>query len=55
MGRTIDLAGVLEHSSYNLSRTPGEADNWAIANDWWAVGGDLRKAVGTAKVDDRNK
>lgn len=51
LGRTIDLGAVLERSSYNISPTPSEADALAIANDWWAVGHDLRKAVTTAKVE----
>ena len=45
LGRTIDLAGVLEQSSYNFSRNAKEADLRAILNDWWAVGEDLREAV----------
>lgn len=50
LGRTIDLGGVLEQSSYNFSRAPQEADLRAILNDWWAVGLDLRKAVKEMKA-----
>jgi hypothetical protein len=50
-GRTIDLGGMLERSSYNISATPEEADLLAILNDWWAVGKDLRKAVEGYRVE----
>jgi hypothetical protein len=42
--RAIDLGGVMNRWSYNMSRTPEEADLRAIHNDWKAVGRDLRKA-----------
>ncbi len=51
LGRTMDLGGVLNRSSYNFSSTPEEADLRAIAHDWVAVGKDLRKAMLEAKVD----
>jgi len=44
-GRVIDLGASLERYSYNLSRTPGEADTRAIVQDWAAVGGDLSRAI----------
>jgi hypothetical protein len=44
-GRTLDLGGLLNYSSYNFSMTPEEADSWAIGEDWWSVWHDLRKAV----------
>ena len=43
--RVADLAAVLEQCSYNISQTPEQADNWAFANGWAAVGGDLKKAI----------
>ncbi len=52
LGRTIDLGAVLERSSYNLSQSGTEADTRAIEQDWWAVGLDLRRAVGAVKVDE---
>lgn len=51
MGRTIDLSGLLESSSYNFSATPKDADLWAIAQDWNAVGQDLRRAVKEAEAE----
>ena len=50
-GRTLDLGAHLERWSYNFSASPQEADRWAIEQDWWAVGCDLRKAVADAKVE----
>lgn len=44
-GRVLDLGGALEHYSYNISRTPEEADALAIANDWAVVGQDLGHAM----------
>lgn len=44
-GRVIDLGAALQHSSYNMSRTPAEADQRAIAQDWAAVGKDFYAAI----------
>ena len=30
---------------YNVSLSPGQADYFAIKNDWTAVGNDLRRAI----------
>jgi hypothetical protein len=50
-GRVIDLGASLERASYNLSRTPREADERAITQDWAAVGGDLAGAIENAKPE----
>ena len=49
-GRSIDLGAYLEGCSYNISATPKDADLWAIAQDWAAIGKDLRKATEMAEV-----
>lgn len=49
-GRVMDLGGVLEQDSYNMSATPEEADARAIATDWQMVGQDLARAVEAVKA-----
>lgn len=49
LGRTLDLGAVLNRSSYNFTPTPEGADLRAIAQDWVAVGRDLRKAMSEAE------
>ena len=51
MARTLDLAATLERWSYNSSRTPQEADAWAIANDWGVVGQDLQAAIAALRAE----
>lgn len=51
VARTIDLGACLERSSYNMSRTPAEADLRALTNDWRAVYGDLWRAAKTVRVE----
>lgn len=48
MARTLDFGGILAHASYNQSEDGPTADAWAIANDWYAVGGDLKRSMETA-------
>lgn len=48
MARTLDIGGVLAGVSYNTSKDGPSADAWAVANDWYAVGGDLRRAMSSA-------
>ncbi len=43
MGRAIDVFGCLD--SYNISRTPEEADARAIYSDWVALSKDVGKAL----------
>lgn len=43
--RTLDLGGLYDSGSYNESATPAQADACAIANDWAAVGMDLREVI----------
>ena len=50
--RTLDLAGLYDSGSYNESRTPAEADAWAIANDWAVVGNDLDRAIRKSRQED---
>lgn len=50
MARTIDLGAALNWNSYNMSRTGEEADIRAIAQDWKAVGRDLRRALIAARL-----
>ena len=45
MGMAIDLGATM--TQYNTSETPEEADARAIANDWLAVGNDMREALNT--------
>jgi len=39
----LDLMGVFP--SYNISKTPEEADAKALLNDWYNVGNDLAEAI----------
>ena len=48
MARIIDFGGTL--TTFNKSRTPHEADARAAAEDWRAVGDDLRFAVQQEKL-----
>lgn len=41
LARTFDIGATLRHHSYNISRSPEEADGRAVANDWLVVGDDL--------------
>jgi len=50
LGRTIDIGAMLNRSNYNLTSTPEGADLRAIAQDWGAVGKDLRKAMIEAEL-----
>ena len=43
IARLMDFSGSL--NTYNLSRTPEEADRLALASDWYAVGQDLERAI----------
>lgn len=43
IGRVVDLAGVFD--DYNISETPIEADEKAIAADWLVVGQDISDAM----------
>lgn len=43
MGKAIDLGATM--NQYNFSETPEKADARAIANDWNAVGNDMREAI----------
>ena len=43
MGRAIDLGATM--TQYNISETPEEADACATANDWLAVGNDMRAVL----------
>jgi hypothetical protein len=45
MASVFDLGGTLRRYHYVRSRTPQEADAWAIANDWAVVGQDLAVAI----------
>lgn len=51
MARSLDLAATIEQVSYNISRTPQEADAWAIANDWAVVGQDLKAAIAQLRAE----
>lgn len=42
-GRILDFGDFM--TEYNQSVTPEEADEWAIARDWTAVGKDIRSAM----------
>lgn len=42
VARLMDLGGVFDR--YNISRSPEEADAWALWNDFHAVGRDLQEA-----------
>lgn len=43
-GRLFDFGGTL--NEYNRSVTPQQADYFAIASDWQAIGDDMRVAIG---------
>jgi len=43
VARIFDFSGSL--NVYNESETPAEADKRALANDWRAVGDDIRAAM----------
>ena len=43
MGAVLDLGGTME--IFNESASPDEADTLALANDWAAVGNDIRSAM----------
>ena len=43
MGDVLDLGGTMV--MFNESASPEEADNLALANDWAAVGNDIRSAM----------
>lgn len=52
VGSTIDLAGALEDSAYNMSQTPNEADWKASLADWRAVRAELRAAMDLLEADE---
>ncbi len=52
MARALDLAGALDE--YNLSLTPEQADNLALASDWKAIAQDLRAALAIVKAERAN-
>ncbi len=43
--RVVDIGATLQ--VYNTSSTEKLADTEALRNDWWAVGDDMRSAIGT--------
>lgn len=43
VARVLDIGATLQE--YNAHATPQEADRAAIANDWRAIGADLRQAM----------
>ena len=43
LGRVLDIGGTFDE--YNESLTPDEADQLAIASDWYAVGADLYRSI----------
>lgn len=43
VARTLDLGG--SYDSYNDSPSPDEADQEALASDWYAIGADLLDVV----------
>jgi hypothetical protein len=51
MARSLDLWATLEHWNYDTSRTPEEADAWAVANDWAVVGQDLKAAIDELRAE----
>ena len=49
VSRTLDLFG--QYDQYNISRTPSEADQRAIAADWIVTGQDLVDAMDRFECD----
>jgi hypothetical protein len=49
LARTIDLGSTFD--SYNVSRTPEEADRRALVADWKSTGQDLEKAMRTHEAE----
>lgn len=49
--RTLDLWATLERYSYNISRTPADADAWAVENDWRVVGQDLKATLDALRAE----
>jgi hypothetical protein len=47
----VDIGGTAEDASYNVSRTPNEADVRAIASDWIQVGRDIDRAIKATKLE----
>ena len=43
LARVLDVGGTFD--AYNDSPTPEEADQLAIASDWYAVGADLYRSI----------
>ena len=43
MGAALDFGGTM--AMFNESSSPEEADTLALANDWHAVGNDIRGAI----------
>ncbi len=52
--RVLDIGG--NFSDYNYSSSDDEADEVALASDWYAVGADLHRAINRykARVDRAN-
>ncbi len=48
LARTLDLYGTFDE--YNTSDSEAEADERAIASDWFVVGSDLRRSLNEAKM-----
>lgn len=48
LGRLIDFGGTL--TEFNSALSGPQADRYAIAQDWQAVGDDLRNAMGVYEV-----
>ena len=48
LGRLIDFGGTL--TEFNNAPSGPQADRYAIAQDWQAVGDDLRDAMGVYEV-----
>lgn len=48
LGRLIDFGGTL--TEFNSALSGPQADRYAIAQDWRAVGDDLRNAMGVYEV-----
>jgi hypothetical protein len=47
VARILDFGNTLQ--MYNGSDSPAEADAWAFASDWYAIGEDMMRAVNQIK------
>lgn len=41
--RVLDIGGTFD--AYSVSPTPNDADELALASDWYAVGADLHRSI----------